>query len=187
MSVVSTAAEAELITAAEAREWCRADSSHDTFFTSIIPACRRAIESYTGRALVSKTLVDRRDGFPCSRLIKIEQPPLLTVSHIKYDDENGAEQTLSTSLYTVDIYSSPGRIALNPYESWPFTIERINSVRITYTAGYVANTLPGDLKTAIMFFIAHIFSNREPYMAGLSIVETPETLKPMFFPYKVNW
>ena len=192
MSVVSSAAEVELVTASLAREWCRARSVDDAFLAGLIPAARQAIEAYTGRALVEKILVDRRDCFPCHRVITLEQPPLQEVTSISYVDSDGEDQTLSDELYTVDIYSAPGRIVLNELESWPSTKSVPNAVTITYVAGYDHIStgdyrLPESLRDAMRFLIAHWFSNREPYMSGGGIAEIPETLMPLFFPWKVNW
>lgn len=185
MSVVSITAEEELVTAEQAREWCRADSSDDAFLKGLIPTARGLAEAATGRTLCEKTLVYRADSFPTGRTINLEHPPLLSVTSIEYIDVNGDLQPLSDDKYTVDIYSSPGRIVLNQYESWPDTQSAPNALKITYQAGYTE--LPAELRDGIRFLIAHMFSHREPMTGKTNVKEIPENLLPFFMHHKVNW
>ena len=206
MSVTEISSGEELITDQEAIDWCRANSSDAAFLSSLVSIATQSIESHTGRALKNKTLVYRADCFPACPTITLEQPPLRKVNSVKYIDTSGAEQTLSDTKYTVDIYSEPGRIVLNEYETWPQTKEIANAVIISFDAGYmtpeeeeaeedesgadddsVSYLLPPALKAAILFLVAHYYSHREPIMPGVSVAEIPHTLVHLFFPWKVNW
>lgn len=189
MSLFVTATGEELVSITEARDWCRVlNEDHDTILTALITAAREKVENDTGRTLVEKTIVQRRDGFPCSRVIELEGAPVRSVTSIVYVDANGSTQTLSASRYTVDIYSTPARVVLDYEESWPSTDEVPNAVRVTYEAGYndeAGYELPPTLKTAVRFLIAHWFSHREPDMVGVSIVPIPKTYDNLIFPWKV--
>ena len=79
----------------------------------------------------------------------------------KYVDENGSEQTLSSSLYSLDKESEPAR--LNPVygESWKTTQTQNNAVTIEFTAGYAdADSVPGAIKAAILLLVGFLYENR---------------------------
>ncbi len=195
MSVVETEVGAEIIDSATAISWCRADSDNQSILELIVPMARDSVENHIGRSLLERTYVDRRDGFPCSREIKLEFPPLRDVTSVQYLDSNGDLRTMSDSLYVKDVHSTPGRIVLKDGESWPATDYAPNSVIITYEAGYIAapdedtplqHRLPSTLKAAMLFLIAELFSNRESIAFGQPY-ELPHSFHNMFFAHKVNW
>ena len=84
---------------------------------------------FLGRALVTQTWELVINTFPTHE-IKMPLPPLQSVTSVKYDDGEGVEQTLSTSLYTVDTASEPGWIVPPIGTGWPTSIfDGINSVK----------------------------------------------------------
>lgn len=195
MPLVVQSQESELVTLEQVKEWCRiTDTDHDTLLELLIPAVREAIENFTGRSLVQRSYKLILDYFPRCGVIHFEMPPLRAVQSVKYIDRNGTLTTLSSSLYTVDVFSWPGRLALNYNENWPVTKDVINAVEIEFTAGYeVGNdesphlNLPAPLLQASLFLIAHWFTNRELGAPNGQINEIPMTFTPLFFPYKVNF
>ena len=95
--------------------------------------------------------------------MELRKPPLQSVTSIKYQDINGAEQTLSSSVYQVDSKSDVGRIVLADGESFPDTDEVVNAVTIEYKAGYgdAASDVPSLIKSSIKLIVAHLFENRD--------------------------
>lgn len=124
------------ISVAEAKRHLRiTDTSSDTDVTAMLAACVSAIETITRRALCTRQLALRLDGFPDGDIM-LPFAPLRSVSSIAYVDENGDSQTWSSSLYQVDIRSEPGRIRPIFGEVYPDTRdETMNTVTVTYRCG----------------------------------------------------
>jgi uncharacterized phiE125 gp8 family phage protein len=194
MSVVVTEqASTELVSTEQAKEWCRVlNSDHDTLIPFLVKSAREYVENYTGRALLERTYEDRRARFPASRVINLENPPLRDVESVQYVLD-GQTLTLSEDCYTVDEFSTPGRIVLKDSQTWPSTDCVPNAVIITYTAGYDNNEeseerlkIPQTLLLGIKFLVGHWFANREPE-SPFALTPVPKTFDSSIFPWKVNW
>ena len=137
-----------------------ADSDHNDTLVGLVLAATDYIERETGQALRPTTLLATFDCFPAAD-ISLPRPPLASVQSVKYIDAAGVLQTVPTATYTVDTASKPGRLALNPGQTWP-TSYGPNSVSIAYTAGYANEAaLPATLKQLCLLMIGHWFENRE--------------------------
>jgi uncharacterized phiE125 gp8 family phage protein len=124
------------------------DSDSDAYLTRAIKSAREYLENKARRALVTQTQELVLDGFPADE-IQLPVGSLQSVESIKYDDENGDEQTLATDQYTVDNASDPGWIVANE-NGWPNTIDAVNSVRVRFIAGYPPDEAsPPDLTANI--------------------------------------
>jgi uncharacterized phiE125 gp8 family phage protein len=152
---------AEPITLAEAKLHLRVDhDDEDTFITSLITAAREYCEGFQNRAFITQTITLTLDEFPCEFVVP--QPPLKSVTSIKYIDVNGVQQTLAASVYKVDTQSEPGRIVPAYNQSWPGIRGDINSVEVIYEAGYgAAAAVPERIKAAIKLLVGHYYVNRQ--------------------------
>lgn len=100
-----------------------------------------------------------------SLLVILDKSPLVAGSvSITYTDQNGAVQTLGSSLYSVDEISKPPRIVLSG--NLPALKDVPNAVQIEFQAGYSTNTLPAAAKVLILFLVAHWYENRESVAIG---------------------
>ena len=61
-------------------------------------------------------------------LIDVKKNPITEITSIKYYDSDNAEQTLSTSLYDVDIESEPSRVCRSYSQTYPLTYDRPNAI-----------------------------------------------------------
>jgi uncharacterized phiE125 gp8 family phage protein len=179
------------ISRAEAKKQVGATSfdDDDEYLEALVSAATSQIEGkygFLGIALVQQTWDLYLDEFPTCE-IKIPLPPLQSVSHVKYDDEDGIEQTIDEAEYTVDAVSEPGWIF--PATSWPSTFEGINSVRIRFVAGWpVVNdvpTTPDAIKHAIRLIIGHWYKNRED-VSALKLASIPKGADALLANFK-NW
>ena len=163
MSLVQTIAPAsEPITLTDAKAHLRVETDFtedDAIIGTFISAARESCEARTGRQLVTATYALRLSGFPCGDSIEIPKPPLVDVTSIAYVDTDGATQALSTDVYEVDHYTTPGRVVLKYGQVWPATRSQRNAVAITFVAGYEA--APQLLKQGMLMRIAHWYENRE--------------------------
>jgi uncharacterized phiE125 gp8 family phage protein len=104
-------------------------------------------------------------GFQTKDSIEIVRRPVqsslspVVAPVITYFDANGVLQTLDPTTYTV----ACNKITLNVGSTWPLTDRRQDCIQINYTAGYGAtsDTVPSQLKLAVMFLAAHFYENRQ--------------------------
>ena len=160
-----TAPAIEPITLTEVKEHLRIDSSNtseDDFINTLIAAATVYYQSRSWRHLITATYKQYLEDFPAVGM-ELRKPPLQSVTSIKYEDINGVEQTLSSSVYQVDSKSEVGRIVLADGESFPDTDEVINAVTIEYKAGYgdAASDVPALVKSVLKLIVAHLFENRD--------------------------
>jgi len=156
-----TAPTIEPLTLTEAKNHLRVDiTDDDTYITNLIVAARLAAENYTGRAFITQTWDLFIDKFPTSgAFIEIPKPPLQSVTTVKYTDADGNQQTLASSVYTVDTNKEMGTVTLAYNQSWP-TIRAVpNAVEIRFIAGYgaTASTVPEGIKHAMRMLIGHLY------------------------------
>jgi hypothetical protein len=201
--IVQTSAPAgEPITLAQAKAWLRVDGSEeDVLIFELIEAARIYAEKVTRRALVTQSFEQSFDAFPtsvrfqrdrfpsatlerhgglvigCGREIILPRSPLVSVASVKYYDEDGTLQTLSTDDYFVDTRTQPGRIVLNEDADWPDTQVRPNAVVIAFTAGFgTPSQIPMPVRVAIRQMITHWHSTARGTTAIGNIVnEVPHT------------
>jgi len=170
-----TAPAEEPITLAQAKAQCRVDgSAEDALFTGvIIPAARRAAEHRIGQALVTQTWELALDAFPCAE-IKLPLPPVQSITHIKYLDPDGAEQTVSAADYALDSYGSVAHWVIPAQDvTWPDTLAAANAVKVRFVAGFgAASAVPEDIKAWLLLSIGTLYTYRETLAAG-QIVELP--------------
>lgn len=99
-----------------------------------IQAAIDKIQDQTSRQLITATYDLRLDCFPNE--IELRKPPIQSVTSITYNDTAGDPQTLSASLYEVDVKSEPGRIIPAYGTYWPTTRGQHNDVTVRFVCGY---------------------------------------------------
>jgi len=159
---VKTAPALEPVTVSELKTFLSLDAStYDTMLSGYITACRQAIETYTGRTLITTSYQLMFDSFP--DIIELARPPVQSITSITYVDTDGVTQTLSSSLYRTDLISLFGRIEPAYGESWPSIRNVSNAVTVEFKCGYgdAAASVPDALKVAIMSLAADMFEHRE--------------------------
>lgn len=115
-------------------------------------------------------------------VIDIPCPPLQSLTSVQYLDFAGTLQTVPTANYNVSLGTSP-RIQPQYSTVWPISRPTIDSVIVTFVAGYgsTADKLPENVKTFIKLCVAHWYENREAVgPGGMAIV--PFTLEAILSP-----
>lgn len=106
--------------------------------------------------------------------------PVTPIVAFTYVDPEGATQTLSSSVYSVDYITVPGRVRLAFGQSWPLTREQWNAVTIQYKVGWAAANVPSPIKHAIMLQLSAMYEERSPEpIDGIS------TLDALLSPYRL--
>lgn len=148
------------VTLAEAKVQCRVThDDEDAYLEGLIRAATTYVESTLGRTIAVRTWKLTLDEF--ADAIEILRGPVQSVDAVQYSDEDGLTQTASASLYSTDLVSSRQWVLLNTGESWPTTLDGVNAVSVTYTAGYEPADVPADIRHAILLLIGHWYANRE--------------------------
>src|SRR6185369_1494353 len=167
---------AEPVSRAEAKAHVRQDSTaDDDQLDGLIKAARHYCERWTGRAFVTSTWALTLDCLPCGGdALRLPKSPAIAVSSITYTDTAGATQTLSSTLYQVDVTTEPARIIPAYGQVWPTTRSQLGAVTVTFTAGYgAASAVPQPIKQAMLLLIGSWYENREAVIKGTIVAELP--------------
>ncbi len=83
------------------------------------------------------------------------------------------EQTVDTSVYTLNAYTIPATLGVAYGQTWPTARTSANSVRIRYVTGFnlpdespLPYPLPKSAKAAMLLMLGHLFENREGVTVG---------------------
>ena len=80
-------------------------TDEDTLFNTLISMGREQVEGITEHQLNTATWIQYFDGWPSSRCIFLDKPPLQSVTAINYIDDEGNSQTVTATDYIVNTES----------------------------------------------------------------------------------
>lgn len=197
MSVASqlelvTGPSVEPLTLAEAKLHLRVEiADDDALITALIVSARQLAETIVRRAFVNQTWDLTLDSWPveplpggsrryqdlyqslnsppvASSIIRIDNPPLVSVTSITYTDTTGTPQTLAPTEYKV-IAGTPGRILPAYARTWPTVQPWPGAIVVRYVAGYGTTTaaVPECVKSWMKFVIGKAYENREEAITGI--------------------
>lgn len=184
-----TAAASTPITLAEAKAQVRVETdvtNEDDLLTTLIEAATDLAETHTGLQLVSATWELAVDSF--ADIDRLPKVPLASITSIKYDDTDGVEQTVSTSVYGLQTpLRTHGSVFLKDGQGWPSDASSDpGSVRVRYVAGFGdAEDVPAVIKAGIKLLVGHWFENREASVVGVSVSDLPMGVQACFSAYSV--
>lgn len=158
----------EPVTLIEVRNQCHIDSTiEDSTLEIFIGDARRNLEKWTGRTFHQTEYLWTINEWPSCNYIRLPYAtPLISITSLKYLDQNGVETTWAASNYIADTFSQIGRLVLAYGASWPSTtLYPVAPIRIQYVAG-IATTSPiteatDDVKEAMLLLVAGMNENRE--------------------------
>lgn len=142
-----------------------------------ITAARERCEAFTGRTIVPRTYRLKAPKF--ESVSQLPGGPVTSISSVTYYDKDGAQQTLSNSVYQLD----GDYFGLAFDQEWPETNGR--EITINYSAGYADGTCPAPLRAAILLYFGDLFSVRESQIVGVSAVKN-ETAEALLRPFVLN-
>lgn len=187
-----TTAPAALLTTAVAKTHARITvSTDDTYVDLLIAAATQAVENWTGRSLLHTVWTWTLPGW-WARDEHLPRGPLYTVTHIKYLDNDGVQQTLAADQYAL-MYAGadkhPGLIVPAYGVAWPSHRYQENAIEVRYTAGYHASaaaSVPQLLVHAVKLLIEHWYNNRQPVVTGTIVADLPFGIADLLAPYKLR-
>lgn len=133
---------------------------HDDELTELITQAREQWEHDTDSAMVTRTATATLQSFAAAIYLPIR--PVQSVSSIQYYDGNNASQTVSSSIYNLDIPCRMIRLAYQ--QSWPTVADRWDAITVTFVAGHAGTTVdpvPAIAKRAMLLQIGKWFRQRD--------------------------
>lgn len=161
----------------------------DDLVTAIISTARETVEEYTRLTLAHTTIALALDEFPANE-IDLGTYPINSITNIQYKDTNGVTQTLSSSEYILDSFSSPSKIY--PATIWKDTKQVPNAVIVNFSAGFTDGQSPSEypmpkaLKQAMLLMIAHLYENREAVNVGNIVTQIPLGVIHLMTPHRLG-
>ena len=138
------------------------DTSNDVLITSLLKAARNVFETQTNRSLTEITYKTYRDNFN-NKCFEIRKLPLMSISSVKYYDEDDALQTVAIANYYTQTTSGYSFIVFKDDFSIPFLSDDIGwPIEIIFKSGYTStvDTLPEDIANGLKAHVAYMFENR---------------------------
>lgn len=182
-------------------------SAEETLYLQgLIRTARQWAENHTTRCFITQTWdLLLPGGFPfsekyvmCCNEIRIPRAPVASITHVKYLDTNGTQQTLAAGAtgYVAAVKGEPAIVKPFYGISWPAVrdnevdVSGNYAVEVRVVAGYGSDgtLVPQPFRHAMSLLVGHWFHNREQVSdAPLSEIPTygVETLlsQDRFFPW----
>jgi uncharacterized phiE125 gp8 family phage protein len=213
--VIVTQPAVEPVSLSDMKAHLRLGAGHavdNEYITDLIAAARAYFEERTGRCVINQTWRTVLDKFPFRRAnddwwdgvregafneltqggaIKLNRPPFVSVSSVKYWDRTETLVTLDPTKYRLN--ANDGTIKPKTGYPWPVDLRDEDAVEVEYVSGYGAAALnvPRSIRQALMIIAAHWYENREIILQGNAAVtmlvgEVPETFNSIVAAYKVH-
>lgn len=189
---LTVAPAAEPISVDEARDHLRLFHADDDAYLEnfVIPAARRWAETYTHRAFITQTWTLRLNGFGCGAPISLPRPPLVSISSVAYVDTAGTSQTWAASSTGYTLEQPSGDTALHASIRpsygvvYPSTRDVVDSVTITFVAGYGAATaVPIGIKHGLLMLIDDLYRQRGSEIVGTITSRTALAAESLLGPF----
>lgn len=177
---LSSAPATEVVTAAETKAHLRIDHAADDDYVTnfVIPAARRFAETLTHRSFITQTWILRLTGFGGGGPIVLPRPPLVSVTSVAYTDSAGASQTWAASSTGYVLEQPSGEHAMHATirpaygETYPSTRTIVDSVVITYVAGYgAASAVPVGIKHGVLMLCEDLYRQRSSAVEGRVVTQ----------------
>ncbi len=174
-----------ILTTAEAKNYLKIDTSaDDTLISDMVASATDYCENYLGQKFITQTIAEVFDKIPKPKIgdlfptLFLTVHPVQSVTSITYTDTNETEQTWNASLYKVDTYRKAARITPSYGEVFPDILAEINSLTVTYVAGYgdASSDVPASIRQAVRLVLSDMYHNRsdfvkEKYSASQSLLD----------------
>lgn len=155
------------------------DDTFDPLLTELLADAVNHVEELLGRSLGEQTWQLTLDGF--ADAIELPRGPVLDVIEdgFKYAAPGGVLTVVPADLYTLDTVTQPSWIVRNDGAAWPEVVDGVNTVQVTFTAGWTESTLPRALRRAVCVLVAAWFEDRT--------ASAPKAVMELVEPFRTLW
>ena len=164
----------------EVKEFLRVDSSdEDTTITALLDAAVAWVEDYCNRSFTAggRAVFHVERG----RNAALAYGPVTAITHVKYDDTTGAEQTLSTDKYYITA-ATDGSMMIYFHDTPDLETYNAHPVRVTAAVGVEESH---NVKHAVKMLVAHWYENRRAVVTGTITAEIPLGVAALLNPYRI--
>ena len=157
-----------IVSLAHAKEFLRVDSSdEDTTITALLDAAVAWVEDYCNRSFTAAGVavfhIERW------RNAALAYGPVTAITHVKYDDTSGTEQTLSTEKYYISA-ATDGSMMIYFHDTPDLETYNAHPVRVTAAVGGAESA---NVIHAVKMLVAHWYENRRAVVTGTTPVQVP--------------
>ncbi len=160
------------VSLSEAKLFLKMDdiSDDDALITMLISAATQQVENATGRCLINQTW---SQTFTDWDNLVLYRSKVSSITSVKYYDNAGVLQTLSSSVYELDGLE-PSKVRLKPDQEWAAHDGRSDGISIVYVAGYGASSsyVPESLKLVVLIVLSWLYENRQGGEFPLSVIRS---------------
>ena len=157
-------------------------SDDDAIIGDYVFAAQEQAEQVTSRKMMPQTWRLFIDDWPRTDTIELPFAPLRSVpsTGIVYKNSTGGSTTFSSTAWSVDVASEPGRVVLEYNDTWPsVTLHNNNPISIEFECGYAGTSaIPQRFKQAVHMLVGHFYENRESVIVQsfgqISVAEIPQ-------------
>lgn len=162
------------------------DTYNDAMIGGLCVAARQYVEAHTGLAIPRQTWDLTLDRFPCDQVLYLPKAPTASITHVKYYDATGTQQTWSSANYVVTTGRSPALIRPALNQTWPPYQLQPESVSVRMVCGYAtASAVPRTIKQAILLLVTHWFENRSQEVTGTITASLAHSLDALLIQHRM--
>jgi uncharacterized phiE125 gp8 family phage protein len=164
------------------------NTADDYLLAQFITEARQEVERVLDRKLITQTVTEYWDGWPGGRELVLPYGNLQSVTSLRYRDEDGDWQTVSSSDYIVQTEDDPGRIVLDDDADWPTeTLYESKPIEVVYSCGYGSafGSVPFAIRRGIMLMVNEMYENRDPVVTGTIVKRVYDPLKSLKYAYGI--
>jgi uncharacterized phiE125 gp8 family phage protein len=145
------------------KQWLRldvSDTSEDTILQLLVDQAVSCFEAVSRTILMNTNFKTFRDVF--SQWYELRKSKLVSITSVKYNDEDENQQTISSSDYYFNADPFYSSLVFDKDYSFPTISSRPSSIEIAFVAGLSATTalVPADIQVALLNHVAFLYENR---------------------------
>lgn len=184
-AVLISAPATEPVSTADAQTHLRI-TGEDSYISGLVKAARQQVETYLNRALITQTWDIYFDQW--QHTLRLPYSPVASVTHVKYYDLEGSEQTLASNLYYFINSAEPAEIVKKYNVSYPdLEYGRPGAIVVRQVCGYGATgaSVPQPIIHAIKLLVTDMYEQRSNYIVGTNAQRIPGYLISLLHPYRL--
>jgi uncharacterized phiE125 gp8 family phage protein len=145
----------------DVKSWLRgydaSDTSEDFTIESLIRAARHQVEEDTGLKLMTQTVDQTVDQFPCGlEPVQLYVGPVQSVTSVTVHSSTDVSSVVATTVYFLDTSRRAARLCLKTSQAWPTDLRWQVAAVVRVVVGYTsAGLIPEPLLHAMRLLIEH--------------------------------